>query len=339
MATIHRFNIFILFLCLVGCRSSTNEYTKEFEEIWQQVPYKVYTDSIAQFPKNDALYFARGEQLFTHQQLRASLYDYKQAYILKPSSIYLQAIAINFKQLQQLDSTIVYLNKGMQQFPNDSSFYFQLIDAYRKNHEDSLALGMVQLLIKKDSNNVRYVQQAATLYVALKDTLKAIQLLEKSYSAYTQINNATFQLASLYAETKNKKALQLSDHILATDSTQYKALPYYIKGIYFTNTNKPEQAIDMFDKSIVHDWTFVDAYTDKGVLLFKQKKYMAAQRVFELSLTVSNTYPDAYYWIGRCQEAIGKGLEAAENYRKAIGLDKNFEEARQALTRVSFHNH
>ena len=33
--------------------------------------------------------------LFAHQQLRASLYDYKQAYRLRPSYVYLEAISTN----------------------------------------------------------------------------------------------------------------------------------------------------------------------------------------------------------------------------------------------------
>lgn len=334
-----RISIIILCISLFACNPSTTEYAEGFDELWQQTPYKVYTDSISSFPKNDVLYFARGELLFAHQQLRASLYDYQQAYMLKPSSIYLQAIAVNFIQLKQFDSAIVCLYKGMKQFPNDSIFYFQLIDVYTANHKDSLALQLLKPLLDSNINNVFYIEKAAKIYVALKDTMQAIRLLEQHYRVNKKINNATLQLANLYAETKNIKALQLSDAIIREANTPYKASSYYVKGIYFANINKPVAAIKMFDESITHDWTFVEAYTDKGVILFKQKKYEEAKKVFELSLKASNTYPDAYYWLGQCEEALSKKKEAEAYYRKAISLDRNFEEAKNALKRVTFALH
>ena len=339
MISIFRLIIIIVCTSLMACKSSTTDYAEGFDELWQQMPYKTYTDSIRLFPKNDALYFARGELLFTHQQLRASLYDYKQAYRLKPSYIYLQAITVNFTQLQQLDSAIVYLQRGVEQFPNDSIFYFQLIDAYTANHKDSLALQLLKPLLDSNVDNAFYIEKAGKIYVALKDTMQAIALLEQHYRINKKVNDATLQLAYLYAETNNIKALQLSDAIIMKDSMHYKASPYYIKGIYFTNINKLAAAIEMFDESIAHDWTFVEAYTDKGVILFKQKKYKEAKKVFELSLKASNTYPDAYYWVGQCEEALGKKKEAEINYRKAISLDKNFEEAKKALKRVDFALH
>ena len=334
-----RMFIIILYTSLIACKSSTIEYAEGFDELWQQTPYKVYTDSISSFPKNDALYFARGELLFTHQQLRASLYDYQQAYMLRPSSIYLQAIAVNFTQLQQFDSAIVALHQGMEQFPNDSVFYFQLIDVYTANHKDSLALQLLKPLLDSNINNASYIEKAAKIYVALKDTIQAILLLEQHYRANKKINNATLQLANLYAETKNIKALQLSDAIIMEANTPYKASSYYVKGIYFVNMNELAAAIKMFDESIAHDWTFVEAYTDKGVILFKQKKYEEAKKVFELSLKASNTYPDAYYWLGQCEEALSKKKEAEAYYRKAISLDRNFGEAKNALKRVTFALH
>lgn len=331
----YRLLIFFLCIWICACQSNTKPNNEEFEELWQQIPYKVYTDSIKQFPNNAVLYFERGEQLFTHQQLRASLYDYKQAYLLQPKSLYLQAISVNCIQLQQFDSAIVYLKKGVQKFPSDSIFYFQLLNIYITTHQDSLALEMLNPLLNKDPNNKLYIEKVSQVYLNLKDTLKAIALLEKKYHLFKKIDDATLQLANLYAETKNIKALQLSDEIIAKDSTHYKASPYYIKGIYFSNTNKPDEAITMFDKSIANDWTFINAYTDKGVILFKEKKYAEAQKVFELSISVSTTYADAYYWIGRCQEVMGDKNSAILNYKKAISLDKNFEEAKQALRMVN----
>jgi Flp pilus assembly protein TadD len=60
----------------------------------------------------------------------------------------------------------------------------------------------------------------------------------------------------------------------------------------------------------------------------------AALKTFELAATVSNTNPDAYYWQGRCYESIGKKEDALNNYVRALALDKNFVQARQAIERL-----
>jgi len=41
--------------------------------------------------------------------------------------------------------------------------------------------------------------------------------------------------------------------------------------------------------------------------------------------------PDAYYWQGRCFEAIGKREDAVDNYIRAYSLDRSFKEAKEHL--------
>ena len=69
---------------------------------------------------------------------------------------------------------------------------------------------------------------------------------------------------------------------------------------------------------------------DKGRILYEQKKYNDAAAVFQLALKVSATYADAYYWLGKCQEEMGKKEEARLNYQRAYGLDKSLTEAKKA---------
>jgi Tfp pilus assembly protein PilF len=57
----------------------------------------------------------------------------------------------------------------------------------------------------------------------------------------------------------------------------------------------------------------------------------AAKQTFNMAITVTNTDPDAYYWLGRCFEVQHQKLDAINNYRKALSLDKDFTEARQRI--------
>jgi tetratricopeptide (TPR) repeat protein len=68
--------------------------------------------------------------------------------------------------------------------------------------------------------------------------------------------------------------------------------------------------------------------------LFDEKKYNDAVKVFQLALKVSASYADAYYWLGRCQEALGQKAEAKLNYQRAYGLDKSLTEAKDAAQNI-----
>ncbi|HEY1870178.1 MAG TPA: tetratricopeptide repeat protein, partial [Chitinophagaceae bacterium] len=110
--------------------------------------------------------------------------------------------------------------------------------------------------------------------------------------------------------------------------------PYYFKGVYYSNINDKANALNYFNKAIEFDYTFLDAYMDKGRILFDQKKFKDAASVFQLTLKISATYADAYYWLGKCQEAIGQKEDARSNYLRAYGLDKTLTEAKDAADRI-----
>ena len=112
------------------------------------------------------------------------------------------------------------------------------------------------------------------------------------------------------------------------------AEPYYYKGLYYSNLGEKAIALRSFNDAIQHDYNFLDAHIEKGIILFEQKKYNEAYQSFNLAMTISPKYADAYYWMGKCQEAIGQRDEAKLNYQRAYGLDKSLVEAKQAADRI-----
>jgi tetratricopeptide (TPR) repeat protein len=126
----------------------------------------------------------------------------------------------------------------------------------------------------------------------------------------------------------------ICDSLLRHDTIEKKAEPFYFKGIYYSNINDKAKALDHFNKAIQNDYTFLDAYMDKGKILFESKKYNDAIKTFQLALKVSVSYADAYYWLGKCQEALGEKDEAKLNYQRAYSLDKSLTEAKDAAERL-----
>ncbi|MEJ0102291.1 MAG: hypothetical protein WDO19_06965 [Bacteroidota bacterium] len=120
-----------------------------------------------------------------------------------------------------------------------------------------------------------------------KDTAGSVAALETAYSFAPFDQELNYSLAYKYAESKNQKVLALCDSLLKRNSLKPPAEPYYFKGIYYSNINQHEKAIDLFNLAIQHDFNFHNAYIEKGKILYDQKKIKDALKVFTLVSTIS----------------------------------------------------
>src|ERR1044072_6081722 len=126
------------------------------------------------------------------------------------------------------------------------------------------------------------------------DTIAAIHMLEINFSQHPNVNTG-LQLANLYAETKDPKAVELCNALLAKDTARELTDAVFIKGIYYANINDTVAAIRLFEECINRDWKFIEAYIEKGIIQYEQKNFAGAAKTFELAIKVANTSPDAYY--------------------------------------------
>ncbi len=88
------------------------------------------------------------------------------------------------------------------------------------------------------------------------------------------------------------------------------------------------------DRCINNNYTYMEAYMEKGFIYYDAKKFDDALKVFQQAITVNNLYADAYYWEAKCYEAKGNKQDAILNYQRSLGLDKNLKEAKEALKRL-----
>jgi tetratricopeptide (TPR) repeat protein len=235
--------------------------------------------------------------------------------------------------VNRVDEAIALLEQGMKQFPDNAEFSRRLSEVYAQTGKTREALQQYNSMLQQDSSNFEIWYDKGMLLAQLKDSSAAIQALEKSFSLQP-INYSGLALASLYIAAKNPRALEICDILLSTDTAAQQTDPIYMKGVYYSETKQYEKAIEQFDECIRRDWKMTDAYIEKGIVLYDQKQYNDALKIFNLASTVSNTNPDTYFWIARSYEAIGKKEEAIRNYERAITLDRNFGEAWEALQRL-----
>ncbi|MDR3712168.1 MAG: tetratricopeptide repeat protein [Puia sp.] len=322
-------------LLFTACNNSnpSSPEDKGPAKILQQPPYAALTDSIRRFPKDAGLYLRRGDLLSRNNQHEIAAVDFGSAWALRPDEETGLRYGSTLSILNRPAEAAKLLRDCIQKFPGDDTFKKMLGEVYTQSGNIGEALKLYDSMLEADSTDFESWYERGLLLEQGKDTAGAIASLRKAWSIQP-INTYALELAHLYAENANKLSLQLCDEIIRKDSAHEQTDPFFIKGIYYSNTRQYNAAIVQFDTCIHRDWKFTDAYIEKGIAVFKQKKYEDARNVFQMAVTVSNTYPDAYFWIGRCYEAENRKTEAAPFYERAIGLDKQFTEAREALKRV-----
>jgi tetratricopeptide (TPR) repeat protein len=307
----------------------------ETASILKKPPYAMLTDSILRTGKEDkaGLYYRRGELLSRNDLHELAAADFQKAWELHPDEATGLRYASTLTIISRLKDAVRLLQECRKKFPDNLSFSNMLGDLYQQSGNAKEALQLYNDMLKTDSLNFEAWYEKGLLLEKMQDTTSALAALRKAYTLQP-VNTYALELAHLYAERRNAAAIDICDAVLRKDSTHELIDPLFIKGIYYANIGDRKQAITQFDSCIRRDWKFTDAYLEKGIVLFHDKKYAAAAEVFQMTIKVSNTYPDGYFWLGRCYEATGRKDEAILFYQRALALDKDFTEAREAIQRL-----
>ncbi len=316
---------------ITGCKN--NDAVSPYEDVLNKAPFASLTDSIKKEAGNDGLYFRRAVLLNSNNLPEPALVDFQKAWSLKKEEKYALGISTIWLE-KRPDSAISFLNGALKSLPNSLLLQLSLARAYAAQDKPDDALKICDALLQKNPEQVDVLKLKADLLDKKGDKTGATVLLEKAYRLTPFDVELNYVLALKYAESKDPHVLTLCDSLIRADSADVHAEPYYYKGIYYSTINDKQKALSNFDEAIKHDYYFLDGYIEKAAVLYDLKRYQDAIKVVELASTISPQFADAYYWMGKCQEALGNKDEARQNYLRAFSLNKELREARQAADRL-----
>jgi len=211
----------------------------------------------------------------------------------------------------------------------------QLIEQLVQKNQYNKALEQIDRLLAKDSSNPGWLYMKADALERSGDTSAAINYYNKAVNKAGIFIEAEMRAANLFAETGNKNALVLCDNLLKNaGATRFRSDILMMKGIYYSKIQNSVKALEVFNQVIREDYSYMDAYIEKGLVYYDQKKYADAWKVFNKSTEVSNTFADGYFWMAKAEEKMNQKEEAIANYKRSLALDQNFSEAREALERL-----
>jgi tetratricopeptide (TPR) repeat protein len=188
--------------------------------------------------------------------------------------------------------------------------------------------------LQADSNNQGLWLKRAQIAEQINDTTGAIGFYLEANRIYPT-PEAMLSLANLMAERKDDRVLNVAANTSKLfPSKSIEPHIHFIRGVYYSRTNKMQQAVEAFDSCIGKDYRYYEAYMEKGFILYDHKDYAKARTIFATIIPLNPQYADAYFWVAKCNEAMGKKEEAILHYEQALRFDTSIHEAVTALNRL-----
>lgn len=323
--------LLVAYTSLIACNNGSDD--SPYAEVLDQPLFRPLTDSIRSKPDRHELYFRRAVLLNQNNFPEPALADFQKAWSLSHQENYALGVG-NLLLEKDPAGAADFLKQAIKELPNSLPLLRSLARAYSAQNRTTEAIAVNQAILEKQPEEMSTLLLQSDLLEQKGDPAGAVAVLEQAHQAAPGNLDISQKLAYQYAENKNPKAITLADSLIAADPYKQNAHPLYAKGIYYANTNDDVRALRFFNETLQRDYNYLNAYVEKGKILLKQKKTPEALQTFALANRVDPAFADAWFWIGVCQEEMGKPQDAKLSYEKAYGLDKTFTEAKEAAGKI-----
>ncbi len=222
----------------------------------------------------------------------------------------------------------------------------KVVELHPTRIQSLLKLCEFQFLLKQYENSMRTINHIvridpmnAEAYLMLglnfkegKLTDKAINALQTSVEFDPELIDSWILLGELYADQKDKKALQCFDNALRIKPQSIEAM--HSKAFYLQNNDRVTDALDTYREIKLIDRKYADAFLNSGILYLELDSLDRAWEEFNIMANVDPQNPMAYYYRGIASEMKNDIPKARQDYENALVIDSKFDRAKQAINNL-----
>jgi len=260
----------------------------------------------------------------------------------------------------RIDDLIDAYNILVQKNPEFSRGYYELGHLYLKKNEKFAALNAFKLALEYDNNNPFYLNSLAFSCVQLEQYDEAVFYYKKAFELNPDNEWSAIvaqALATIYHQIQGNSELAVMTLTAALPLTENKAhIHQAIADIYY-DLNSLDEAVshyesalkndtqnsraysrlamaywekDLVEKAILNYTKAIDldpnydiAYNNLGVIFLDGLGDTSrAMTYFETAIDINDYYVLAHFNLGRAHEAVGEKICAANEYQKALDLNR-----------------
>lgn len=240
----------------------------------------------------------------------------------------------------------------------------EIINALTKIKDLKVASRTSVFAYKKEIKDIREIGKELDVSTILEGSVRkagnrirvTAQLISSSDGFHIWSENFDGDLKDIFAvqdeiarkivdKLEDRFTLQDEKKIYESSTDSVEAYNFYLQGLFYWNKRTPEavyKAIDYFDRAIGECETYINAlarlancYTYLGTIghMPGERAFMIAEKYALRALDLSNTRGDSYIALGYVNLLFKWDFDTAEaNFRKAITMEPDNSEAREALS-------
>ncbi len=241
------------------------------------------------------------------------------------------------------DSALQYYRQALELGGSSASLHHRLASAFLLKKDFAQAEYHLKKAIELDSTSV----DLWTTYGLWAHLQKRYPLAETFWKKALTLDSTAEKPRSLlydlylvtYASPDTAKARYLDPYWRLE---RFHPLLNYQLGLYYVHKAKQATnpktrvklnllAIETFSQAILAHPAYADAYYQRGMVFFENRKYDRALEDFTRSHELYSKNPKSAFMIGSLYEYKGDTGKALQFYEKAWVLDSTFREAKQAI--------
>ncbi|MEX2595628.1 MAG: tetratricopeptide repeat protein [Salibacteraceae bacterium] len=328
--------ISILSVMAIGC--SENNTTK-LESTSSVVEKNTSLDSINSLikedPNNPDLYFERAKIYYSNRDLVSSMSDVGRSLKLDSSNADYYILLADLKLIsKESRASRNALLKAYAINPNNIDVLLKLGELYMIVQDSKASFNYLNQALKIDVYNATAYRLKGFNYKYLGDTVNAISSFQTAVEQDPEDYDSYLQLGLLFAEGEHDLAIDYFNNALKVKPNSLEA--FYAKGLYYQTTDRPREAIRVYNELLSKNNEYFDAWYNIGYIHLEiLDKYDSAAYCFNQAIAFGpEKYFPAVYNRGLSREKSGDFKKAEDDYREALRLNPQYDLAARGLSRV-----
>ena len=292
------------------------------------------TAQIAQNQDNANLYALRGELFYDQNNYDQAINDLNKAISLDSTqALYYHLLADSYldyvRSREALETMELAAELFSERLPTLLKLSeFQLI---LTKYEDSMRT--IDQVLRQDPQNADAYFMFGLNFKETGDTVRAINSFKKAVDIEPELTDAWISLGQLYASLDDPIAESYFDNAIKTEPEN--PLTWHAKADYFSDQEELQKAIEIYQKIMVFDPQYEEAYFNAGLLYLDMDSIPKAHHQFNLAINIYPAHIRAYYYRGLSAEMMGNNEQAKRDYEQALHFAPDYEGPQEGLKRLA----
>ncbi len=245
------------------------------------------------------------------------------AHLLVPTNDdYTFSLAVALQESGRLEEALTYFEQ-IAHMPEAQNCIGNI---YRTRGDNAKAMNAFDKALAQNPTMIWAMVNKAVLLRETGNDKAALRLLEKATQTDSFFSGAWHQLGLQQWRTRDCDGAGISFK-KAVDLNPNGAFYWNDYGRFLMATGKDTQASDAFDKAILLNRFFYEAYFNKGLLLEKMNRLDEAEQAYRDAIRGNRNFANAYNNLGALLYKMGRTNEALETYRQVFIINPDHMEA------------